>query len=123
MLYSSVIHERFRRPRFKGELAHPDATFEDVNPLCGDRVRMELRFADGTVAAARFRGDICAICTASADVLAEMIEGRALPQIAAIAAGDLLSRLEASIRPSRMKCVTLPLQVLKGALALAESRR
>lgn len=122
MLYSSVIHERFRRPRFRGELQEPDATFEDVNPLCGDRVRMELRFADGAIAHARFRGDSCAICTASADILAEMAHGQPIAWVAEIAVSDLLARLEADIRPSRMKCVTLPLQVLKRALTLVETR-
>ncbi|MFQ5829240.1 MAG: iron-sulfur cluster assembly scaffold protein [Candidatus Methylomirabilia bacterium] len=117
MLYSSVIHERFRRPRFKGEVAEPHATYEDVNPLCGDRIRMELRFSDGTVAEARHRGDSCAICMASADILAEMVEGRAVQEVEELQVNELLARLEADIRPSRMKCVTLPLEVFKHALA------
>ena len=70
-LYSDVIRERWRRPRFRGELPDATAVAEDVNPLCGDRVRLMLRVADGQVAAARFVGDSCAICTASADVVAE----------------------------------------------------
>lgn len=122
VLYSSVIHDRFRRPRFRGELAEPDAAFEDVNPLCGDRVRLELRFADSVIAQARFRGDSCAICTASADILVEMAHGQPLAWVDGIAISDLLARLEADIRPSRMKCVTLPLQVLKRALTRVETR-
>lgn len=117
MLYSSVIHERFRRPRFRGELSQPDVSFEDVNPLCGDRVRMELKFSDSVVLHARFRGDSCAICTASADLLAEMVQGQPLAWAETIAPNDLLARLQADIRPSRIKCVTLPLQVLKRALS------
>jgi len=116
VLYSAVIHERFRRPRFRGELPEPDAAFEDVNPLCGDRVRMALRLSDGGVAAARFLSDSCAICTASADLLAEMVHGRTFQEVEEIAVDDLLARLEADIRPSRRKCVTLPLDVLKRAL-------
>jgi len=122
VLYSSVIHERFRHPRFRGELPEPDAEFEDVNPLCGDRVRIALRFADGTIAAAGFRGDSCAICTASADILAEMVHGRALQDAEEIGVNDLLLRLQADIRPSRMKCVTLPLEVLKRALTQVGTR-
>ena len=41
-LYGEVIRERWRRPRFRGELADASATAEDVNPLCGDRVRVQL---------------------------------------------------------------------------------
>jgi len=116
MLYSPVISERFRHPRFFGELGAPDAVFEDVNPLCGDRVRIEVRLVNGGVADARFKGDSCAICMASADLLVEMARGMGISEVLALGPDDLLGRLEARIRPSRMTCVTLPLQVLKGAL-------
>jgi nitrogen fixation NifU-like protein len=116
-LYGEVIRERWRRPRFRGELADASATAEDVNPLCGDRVRIQLRFEDGRVDAARFVGDSCAICTASADVVAELAQGRARGEAAAIQASDVLGILQADIRPTRMRCVTLPLTVLAKALA------
>jgi nitrogen fixation protein NifU and related proteins len=116
-LYSDVIRERWRRPRFRGELAGATATAEDVNPLCGDRVRMQLRVEDGRVRAARFAGDSCAICTASADVVAELVEGQACSEAVALAAADVLTVLQADVRPTRMRCVTLPLTVLGKALA------
>ena len=123
MLYSSVIGERFRNPRFFGDLDSADAIFEDVNPLCGDRVRIQLRLANGSIADARFKGDSCAICMASADLLVEMARGRAIRDALAWGPADLLTRLGATIRPSRMTCVTLPLQVLKGALAAVGAPR
>jgi len=116
-LYSDVIRERWRRPRFRGDLPGASATAEDVNPLCGDRVRVMLRVTDGIVEAARFTGDSCAICTASADVLAEMVHGRATRAVAALDRDDVLGVLQADIRPTRMRCVTLPISVLKQALA------
>ena len=116
-LYSDMIRERWRRPRFRGELAGATATAEDVNPLCGDRVRMQVRIENGRVRAARFAGDSCAICTASADVLAELVEGRARAEAGALEAADVLTVLQADVRPTRMRCVTLPLTVLGKALA------
>jgi nitrogen fixation NifU-like protein len=116
-LYSDVIRERWRRPRFRGQLAGATASAEDVNPLCGDRVRIEVRLDDGRVSAARFAGDSCAICTASADVVAELAEGRPRSEAVALAASDVLSVLQADVRPTRMRCVTLPLTVLGKALA------
>jgi nitrogen fixation protein NifU and related proteins len=115
-LYSDVIRERFRHPRFRGAVADPDATFEDVNPLCGDRIRIECRLADGRIAEARFTGDSCAIAAASADVLIELMMGQPAARVRELGASNLLERLEAEIRPSRMKCVMLPLSVLQGAL-------
>jgi nitrogen fixation protein NifU and related proteins len=115
-LYSDMIRERWRRPRFRGELAGATSTAEDVNPLCGDRVRMQVRVEDGRVRAARFAGDSCAICTASADVVAELVEGRARAEAVALEAADVLTVLQADVRPTRMRCVTLPLTVLGQAL-------
>jgi nitrogen fixation NifU-like protein len=90
---------------------------EDVNPLCGDRVRMMLRFDDdGAVAGVRFTGDSCAICTASADVTAELAEGRPAREAARVTTEDVLAILQADIRPTRMRCVTLPVTVLQKAL-------
>jgi nitrogen fixation protein NifU and related proteins len=116
-LYGDVIRERWRRPRFRGELSGATSTAEDVNPLCGDRVRMQLRVEDGQVRAARFAGDSCAICTASADVVAELVQGRPRGEAAALEAADVLTVLQADVRPTRMRCVTLPLTVLGKALA------
>jgi len=115
-LYSDVIRERFRQPRYRGSLVAPDASFEDVNPLCGDRIRIECRLADGRLADARFTGDSCAIASAAADLLIESAIGRPIEDLRELGVGDLLERLEADIRPSRMKCVALPLGVLHGAL-------
>jgi len=115
-LYSDVIRERFRQPRFRGRLDAPDTVFEDVNPLCGDRIRIEGRVRDGRLVDARYSGDSCAIAGAAADLLLEMAIGRAVDDVHALGVGDLLERLEADIRPSRMKCVALPVGVLRAAL-------
>ena len=115
-LYSDAIRERWRRPRYRGELTGATVTAEDVNPLCGDRVRMQVRLDDGRVSAVRFAGDSCAICTASADVLAELVEGRSRGEATALGASDVLGVLQADVRPTRMRCVTLPISVLGKAL-------
>jgi len=115
-LYSDTIRERWRQPRFRGELPGATAVAEDVNPLCGDRVRMMLRLRNGAVDAVRYAGDSCAICSASADVLAELIEGRPAAEAARVTGEDVLAVLQADIRPTRMRCVTLPLTVLHKAL-------
>ena len=117
LVYSSVILDRYKHPRHRGELSEPHASFEDVNPLCGDRIRIDLLLRNGQVEAAKFRGDACAISIASADLLAEMIEGAPLSKVRSISQKDLLQALQAEIRPVRLKCVSLPLEVLNRALA------
>jgi nitrogen fixation NifU-like protein len=117
-LYGDVILERYRHPRRQGELDVPDAAHEDVNPLCGDRIRMEVRLGGRPprVEAVRFQGDACAIAVASADLLAEMVEGRPLTEAGRVDQAALVAALGAVIRPSRLACVALPLSVLRVAL-------
>jgi nitrogen fixation NifU-like protein len=122
-LYGGVILERFRHPRHFGELPGADAVYEDVNPLCGDRVRIELRLGPGReIEAVRFQGDACAIATASTDLLAEMVEGRPASDALRLERDVLLAALGAPIRASRLGCVSLPLAVLRGALGAGADR-
>jgi nitrogen fixation NifU-like protein len=122
-LYGEVILERFRHPRYFGDLPGADAVHEDVNPLCGDRLRVELRLGPGhLIEAVRFQGDACAIATASADLLAEMVEGGTGPAALRLERDALLAALGAPIRASRLACVSLPLAVLRGALGDSAER-
>jgi nitrogen fixation NifU-like protein len=116
-VYSDAIRQRWRRPRFRGELAGATASAEDVNPLCGDRVRIMVSVDGATIRAVRFVGDSCAICTASADVVAELAEGRTPGEVRDLRAADVLAALQSDVRPTRMRCVTLPLSVIGKALA------
>jgi nitrogen fixation NifU-like protein len=116
-LYTDVIRERWRRPRHRGELPSATAVAEDVNPLCGDRVRLAVQVADDTVQAVRFTGDSCAICTASADVVAELATGRSTGAAASLATEDVLEVLRSDVKPTRLRCVALPISVLGMALA------
>ena len=101
--YSDVIRARWRAPRHRGELPNATAVAEDVNPLCGDRVRMSLRVENGAVADARFTGDSCAICTAAADVVSELATGRTTAEAARLGTADVLEVLRTDVRPTRLR--------------------
>ncbi|HEV7921007.1 MAG TPA: iron-sulfur cluster assembly scaffold protein [Thermoanaerobaculia bacterium] len=113
--YGDLIHEHSRRPRNYGALEGPDIRAEVDNPLCGDRVRIELALAaDGTVHAARFQGDLCMIARAAASLLTEMVTGRPLQPVPE--EQQLLDALHAEIKPARRKCALLPLEALRAGV-------
>ena len=119
--YSSVIAERFRHPRFRGTLEAPGASAEGFNPLCGDRIRFEVRICEQRIEAVCYHGDACAICLASADVLAERLEGRLCAEAHAVSVEQIRGLLAADITPSRLACVSLPLRTLLEAIAAAQT--
>ena len=81
-LYREQIIDRYKSPRKRGTLDPHDYSYEDDNPLCGDRIRIDVRIdGAGTVTEAAFSGTGCAISQASADLLTESIVGKTLDQV------------------------------------------
>lgn len=115
-LYREAILDHFRNPRNKGILDPADFSYEDVNPLCGDEIRIDVRTDGERVTDVRFSGRGCAISQAAASILMEMVEGRPLDEVKAISREDLLDELGVPISPARMKCAMLGLKVLKAGL-------
>src|SRR5438477_13196090 len=76
--YSETFKDHLANPRNAGELADANATAEQTNPVCGDRLRLSLRLRDGRIEAARFLAYGCPPTLACGSVLAEMIEGMKL---------------------------------------------
>jgi nitrogen fixation NifU-like protein len=111
----AVVLEHFRHPRNRGPLAGADASAEGANPLCGDRVRVELRSERGTIADARFTADACALCVASASLLTERVRGMRLDAVPGVDERWLFASLEGEPPAARRKCATLPLDTLRRA--------
>ncbi len=115
-LYSDVLLDHFRHPRNYGSLVAPDVSYEKFNPLCGDRIRIELQLNQTTITEARFKGDACAISTAAASLLTELITGTPLEAAAALSDDQLIAALESSIQPARVQCALLPLEALRAGM-------
>jgi nitrogen fixation protein NifU and related proteins len=116
-LYRDEILEHYRRPHNFGVLESPTVSHEGSNPLCGDRITMQVGIRDGKVAELAFTGRGCAISQASASLLTDEIKGMTVEAAAAYRADDLLDLLGIEISPARLKCAMLSLQTLDGALA------
>jgi nitrogen fixation protein NifU and related proteins len=131
-LYREVILDHNRRPRNFGELADADHVIEGVNPLCGDKLTLYLKVADGTVQDVKFKGTGCAISVASSSLMTERVKGATVPatlelfdKVHALLTGaaepsedlDKLAAL-AGVRdyPTRIKCASLAWHALKAAL-------
>ncbi len=120
-LYREQILDHSRHPRNFGEIEDADFTYEDSNPLCGDKIRIDVRVDDGKIADIKFSGRGCAISQAAASILTEMVMGLELDDVKDISAQDMIDELGISISPARVKCALLGLKVLKsGAYGLTE---
>ncbi len=115
-LYRENILDHYQHPRNRGTIEHPDVTYEDANPLCGDKLRMDFRIADGRITEVKFSGAGCAISQASASMLCERIEGKTLEEVKALTREDVLEMLGIELGPVRLKCAMLALKTLKAGV-------
>jgi len=118
-LYKEEILDHYKNPRNFGQLDNPDLHVEANNPLCGDRLLMDLSIKDGVVEDVRFSGRGCAISQASASMLTEEMIGKRLDDLAKTTRQDILDNLGVEISYARMKCAMLSLGLLRLALAEA----
>lgn len=131
-LYKEVVLDHYRNPRNRGALEGCTHAADGVNPLCGDSLRVELVCADGRIATMRFSGEACAITTATASMLSELVAGFDAGMVAALNApfdqllrgevdaddtlGPLNALAELRRHPLRRKCAELPWATLRAAL-------
>ena len=132
-LYQEVIFDHYKQPRNFHALPGADCSAEGYNPLCGDRVTVYLKTKDGVIEEVSFEGSGCAISTASASLMTEVLRGKSLADVEQLFSGfhamvteaeaaphPELGKLEvlSGVRefPARVKCATLAWHTLNAAL-------
>jgi nitrogen fixation protein NifU and related proteins len=116
--YRELILDHAKHPQNFGTLDAPDITHEEHNPLCGDRVRIDLSVEDGIITDVRFSGRGCAISQASASLLTDEIKGMQVERAKTYSKEELLELIGIPLdkNPVRLKCALLSLKTLKAGL-------
>jgi nitrogen fixation NifU-like protein len=135
-LYQSTILDHSKRPRNFRKPESANLSARGFNPLCGDKVAVFLRVRDDAIEDVGFEGSGCAISTASASMMTEIVKGKSRAEVerlfqqfhALVTAEhgktpetDALGKLKvfAGVHefPMRVKCATLVWHALLAALA------
>ena len=139
-LYQEIILEHHKDPRNFGPLSGAEAKAEGFNPVCGDRVEVEVKRSSSDpskLSEVRYSGEGCSICMSSASMMTEDIEGESFKNIEeriqdfrdvmqgkspeAFKESDLESLTGVCKFPVRIKCALLPWTTLKEAIRKLES--
>jgi nitrogen fixation NifU-like protein len=140
-LYQEVILDHSKTPRNFGQPAAVSHRARGNNPLCGDKIEVFLDVVDGVVRDVAFEGAGCAISTASASIMTQVLKGKTVeearrlftsfhelltgdPSVAAEPPPELGKlAVFAGVReyPVRVKCATLAWHTLSAALDRGEA--
>jgi nitrogen fixation protein NifU and related proteins len=135
-LYQEVVVDHSKRPRNFRKMEEPSRSARGYNPLCGDQVNVYVKLQNGRVADVSFEGSGCAISTASASIMTEVVKGKTVEETQALfdsfhhlvttgddassPSGQSLGKLavfsSVSDYPVRVKCATLVWHTLRSAL-------
>jgi nitrogen fixation protein NifU and related proteins len=138
-LYQDIILDHGRHPRNFRAIEHPTHFAHGHNPLCGDRVTVYLTLSGDRITDVSFQGRGCAISTAAASLMTEVLKGKTVADARALFAqfharvtgneptGELseplaeeMDRLDpltgVKAYPARVKCATLSWHALDAAL-------
>jgi nitrogen fixation NifU-like protein len=138
-LYQDIILDHGRHPRNFRVMERPTHFAQGYNPLCGDRVTVYLTLEGDRIADVSFQGRGCAISTAAASLMTEVLKGKTIADARALFAqfharvtggeppeelseplAEEMDRLEpltgVKAFPARVKCATLSWHAIEAAL-------
>ncbi len=121
-LYREELMDIYRNPTNKGTMRDPSVAIDKKNPMCGDEITLQLKFKDNVVDDAKFEGTACAVSVIASSILTEMIIGKTISELQDITKEKLLESIGLNLTTSRVKCATLVLDALNGALEIYDTK-
>src|SRR5712691_1861182 len=88
-MYSERLIDHFRNPRNVGELPPPAITVEAANPVCGDILRISVRFDGAIIAEARYKTRGCTASIAAGSALTEWLTGKSRQDLSGFKPADV----------------------------------
>jgi nitrogen fixation NifU-like protein len=122
-LYQDRILDHYEQPFHRGSCPFATHCHEGTNPLCGDRIRIELRVnKDGEIEDAFFQGEGCCVSQSAASMLVEHCHGKKLEAVRSLQPQDMLALFAAPLTFTRKKCCLLCWRVLQAAIVCPDRK-
>jgi NifU-like protein involved in Fe-S cluster formation len=115
LTYSQTFKDHLAHPRNVGEIPNASAVADEVNPVCGDRLRLSLLIRDGRIEATKYLAYGCPPTLVTGSVLTELIAGKTVDEVRALTRADLIDHVGGL--PSRKHhAAALAIEALTSAL-------
>ena len=121
-IYVEELIFHYEHPHNKGKISNPSSTFHEFNPVCGDDITIYVTIQDGIIKDVKFDGAGCSISVASASMLTDSVKGKRIEEVEKMGFPELKEIIGIDPGPVRIKCATLSLKTLKGAVFLYDHK-
>ena len=114
-MYSEEVMERFKNPKYVGEIKNADGVGEEGNLKCGDIMRVYIKVEDGKISDIKFNTYGCVAAIASSDYLCEIAKGKTLEEAEKITSKDVVDHM-GKVPAIKVHCSVLAQDALKKAI-------
>ena len=111
-LYKEIILDHYKNPNNLGTIKN-GIQVEEVNALCGDKIKIWLEVKNGTITDAKFQGSGCAISVAATDILMDMIKGKKITDVQQMSGAEIENEMGIELSSVRKRCAYIGLEAIK----------
>jgi len=111
-LYQQQIIDRYKNPKNFGKI-DGGIEVEEVNALCGDKIKISLKINKGVIVDAKFIGCGCAISTAATDILMDLIKGKKIDEVINMSGSLIEKEMGIELTSVRKRCAYIGLEAIK----------
>jgi len=115
MIYSKKTINRFKNPKFAGEIKDPDAVGEEGNIRCGDIMKVFLKIDQDIIKDIKFQTYGCIAAIAAADAMCELAKGKKIKDALKIKSEDITKKL-GCLPAIKIHCSVLGTEALENAI-------
>ena len=111
-LYQQIILDRYKNPLNQGKISD-GLEVEEVNALCGDKIKIWLKIESGVITDAKFIGSGCAISVAATDILMDLIKGKKIDDVVNMSGSQIETEMGVELSSVRKRCAYIGLEAIK----------
>ena len=111
-LYQQIILDRYKNPLNLGKI-DGGIEVEEVNDLCGDKIKIWLKIDQGIISDAKFMGSGCAISVAATDILIDLIKGKKINEVINMSGSQIEAEMGIELSSVRKRCAYIGLEAIK----------
>lgn len=105
-MFNDIIAANFANPTFAAELGDANLELELGNPVCGDRIKVQLKLVDDRIQTIRYQAWGCATSLATGNIFCAYANNQPLARVLSTPP-DVIEQMLGELDPSQRHCMEM----------------